>query len=646
MKKTYLSSLLVSVLLTACGGAGNSTKQSTGQSENQVAEQPTANIVVMEETIKLNQSADLVLFSPNEEISSITWSQTAGDPVTLLAKNSKVVSFSSNKSGDYSFNVSFKDNKGNNHTLAQTITVTNELSPMSLRLSHAVVEQNAVSLRTYFDEDVDTNTIIWEQVSGPTISFTDNDTNGKFAVFFEAPSVTKDTLLEFKVFLNHNDQTYTDKIAILVENSKVDVLTTNNAYFRNNRLATVFPYNADSPVADVLADCVYSNKLKVNDNACNFSTSPLIGHVTKTPTVDDIMDHVLVSHQWMGDRFKAFLETFDNENNDFKNLLRATTAIVISYDVRPSFYQSYTGAIYLDPDDLWLTPEERDTINQAPDYRASFGSDLQFEMPWRYVKDNNYASFFPNIKYRLSRDLDDTLYSFASLLYHELAHANDFFPSTIWDNLNRTSKIELIAYNRIISEAIQSDELQTMMPLNGDEMWDLARVRFHNDPPANSTQKAYTTDDIALFFKQESGPQFYSFSSTREDYAILFDGFMMKARYNVQRDVMVTDQNLENIAWGQRGREGEANIMPRIEFVVERVLPEFEGLSTALAELPEPTPIPVGGNFWDSLTLNSPATNSIANQLLKQSKKQDLRYQPVLGRQFDAKHLPKLINVK
>ena len=73
-----------------------------------------------------------------------------------------------------------------------------------------------------------------------------------------------------------------------------------------------------------------------------------------------------------GQRFKEFLETMD-PHGDFKNLLRATTAIVISYDVRPSYYWVVTGAIHLDPDNLWLTPDERDTINQAPDYRASFG---------------------------------------------------------------------------------------------------------------------------------------------------------------------------------------------------------------------------------------------------------------------------------
>ncbi|XQW86385.1 PKD domain-containing protein [Thalassotalea piscium] len=630
-----LSFLLIITTLTACGGGtSDDSPKNTGLTATNVS------IIAIEDQVKIGQSADLVLYAPNEEISNIKWSQTAGEPITLLAKTSKVVSFSASNSGDYTFSVSFKDSSGTTQTLNQSITVTNEISPMSLRLSHAVIEQNAVSLRTYFDSNVDTSTIKWKQVSGPTVSFTDNDTKGKFAVFFDAPSVTKDTLLEFEVSLTHNQQTYSDKMAVLVENSDIPVLTSDNAYFQNDRVARVFPYNPDSPVADVLVDCVYSNKLKINDNACNFSTTPLIAHVTQHPSVNDIMDHVLVSHQWMGDRFKAFLETFDHEHNDFKNLLRATTAIVISYDIRPSFYQGYTGAIYLDPDDLWLTPEERDTINQAPDYRSTFGSDLQFEMPWRYVKDNNYASFFPDIRYRLSRNIDDTLYSFASLLYHELAHANDYFPSTLWNSVNRSTKIELIAYNRIVQSALQSDSLQIALPLNGNEMWQLGKVRFHNDPPANNTQKAYTTDDVAHFFKSETAPQFYSYSSTREDFAVLFDGFMMKNRYDVQRDVMVTDQNLENIAWGQRGREGESAIMPRIEFVTERVLPEFEDVLSALSKLPAPTPIPVGGNFWDSLVLNAPAKNTIANQLLQQSKQVDARYHPVIGRSFDNKHLP------
>ena len=168
------------------------------------------------------------------------------------------------------------------------------------------------------------------------------------------------------------------------------------------------------------------------------------------------MNRVIVSHQWMGDQFKKFLENYDT-NDDFKNLLRATTAVVISYDVRPSFYSPTLGAIYLDPDDLWETPAQRDTINQAPDYRAGFGAELQFEMPWRYVKDNAYAYYSYPLRYRLSRSLDDSEYSFASLLYHELAHANDFFPSTRWLTYSNSTTVydavvEVYNANQIVSD--------------------------------------------------------------------------------------------------------------------------------------------------------------------------------------------------
>ena len=115
------------------------------------------------------------------------------------------------------------------------------------------------------------------------------------------------------------------------------------------------------------------------------------------------MSRVVVSHPWMGERFKAFLEQYD-QNDDFKNLLRATTAIVISYDVRPSFYWAATGAIYLDPNYLWLTQAERDTINEAPDYRSGFGAELQFEMLWRYVKDNDYANQYFPLEQRVNRN--------------------------------------------------------------------------------------------------------------------------------------------------------------------------------------------------------------------------------------------------
>ena len=102
---------------------------------------------------------------------------------------------------------------------------------------------------------------------------------------------------------------------------------------------------------------------------------------------------------------------------------------MISHDAPFLLYWVVTGAIYLDPDDLWLTPSQRDTINEAPDYRSNFGDDLNFVMPWRYVKDNQYASLGVPITVRADRTLAQINPDLAFLLYHEPAHANDFFPA-------------------------------------------------------------------------------------------------------------------------------------------------------------------------------------------------------------------------
>ncbi|MDP0964773.1 hypothetical protein Q6264_28200, partial [Klebsiella pneumoniae] len=88
-----------------------------------------------------------------------------------------------------------------------------------------------------------------------------------------------------------------------------------------------------------------------------------------------------------GQRFEAFLREQD-AHGDFRRLLNATTAIVIGGRVRPSFYWNATGAIYLDADYLWQTPQERDTVSEAPDPRSNFAADLAFKTLWRYVQNN------------------------------------------------------------------------------------------------------------------------------------------------------------------------------------------------------------------------------------------------------------------
>ncbi|MEW6989901.1 hypothetical protein AADZ91_04340 [Colwelliaceae bacterium 6441] len=649
-KKFVVRSLIAASVfsLVACGGGGSSKVKVTPPNIIPV-NNVDPSITQVDETISVGQSTELLLVAPDDDISNVLWTQIAGESVEFYAKNSKVIGFTPLQAGEYSFQVAYTENGSAEKTLTLDFTVQNEKSLLSARLGHAVAEGNGVSLISYSTLSDDGNLVArdslrWEQKEGASVTFTESNTDGEVAVFFDAPNVDKDQLLQFTVSGTVNGETVSDDIAILVENSDIEVETNNQQAPFNNRIADVFLYNPNSAAGQKLIDCVYSNKARYSAS-CTFNQTPLIAHVSETPSVDDIMDRVIVSHQWMGDQFKKFLETYDNEHNDFKNLLRATTAIVLSYDVRPSFYHPYTGAIYLDPSDLWETPAQRDTINQAPDYRASFGNELQFEMPWRYVKNNEYANYYSPISLRLERELSASLYDFAALLYHELAHANDYFPSESWNTVVRADSLLTTVNSLFNNQAIQSDALQRALPLDDgwatgeqNEMTKLGQVRFQNPDLITEEQKAYTKEDVANLFKTEGAPQFYSYSSTREDYAILFDGFMMKARYGIHRDVAVSDQNYSSVAWGQRGREGESWIKPRVQFVAERVLPEFTEITEVIDNLPAPIPFDINKTWNGNLVMAEQAQPSSKNKAagtLKHNIKRDSRLIPKDG---EARH--------
>jgi hypothetical protein len=579
----------------------------------------------------VNQSVNFSLYFPNKVITDIKWTQTSGPVTVFLANTSKVIAFTPSIAGEYQFEVSFNNN-GESQQLNHFLTVLDEVSVINARLDHAVLEQNNVSLRAEISADIAIDSISWEQLSEEKVTFIENG----LSVNFEAPSVDKDTLLTFEVKGTANGILVSDTVTILVEDSD---LIKNNAYFKD-RKASTFPYDNTGPYAQDIVNCVYSNQLT---SSCPLEKLPLIAHQSLTPTVEDIMSRVVVSHQWMGDRFRDFLLHNDN-NNDFKNLLRATTAIVISYDVRPSFYWAATGAIYLDPKNFWLSPDERDTINESADYRASFGRELQFTMPWRYIKDNDYATDYPSETIRITRNENDGLYRLASLLYHELAHANDFFPKTEWFIHDQSSRV----LDAALSTNFESDNLAIAYPLFGDEIYALAQVSFSGET-ATSFQKSYLPSDIKDFFKIEVANDYYNYSSPREDYAMLFEELMMQTRYQVLRDTAVTNlPSGENtsirdyiVAWGQRGRIGETNIKDRVEFVTKRILPEFESVMI-IANLPPPIAMIEGDDWLDNLSISPTVTGKDSNVKAMNADKFNSRLYPdVTGqRTYYHKELP------
>ncbi|MFT4800104.1 MAG: hypothetical protein ACI9B8_001633 [Sulfitobacter sp.] len=347
-----------------------------------------------------------------------------------------------------------------------------------------------------------------------------------------------------------------------------------------------------SPISIALMDCL----VRAASGACNFEKVPLIGMQTTTPTIDEVMARVIVSHEWMGVRFREILEKTPPE---ILLLMRSLTGVVISYDIRPSFYTSRTGAMYLDPDGMWLTEEEREVIDKAPDFRSEFRKKLDFIILWRYVNNNT------DIRAG-NRDIDSVSLRTAALLFHELAHANDFFPQDTLALIDRSISISSAA------SSVPSTRLINDLPLSSGVMRQLAQVSFSSsNVQATPAQAALTAEDIAVEFPSDNANDFYNYSTKFEDLAMAFEEAMMYFSYGISRDVAVTNAPDSNfcddylVSWGQRNRIADPSVQARSLFAVSLILPErLTAVEDALAGIPAPLQMTAGVNWCDNINLS------------------------------------------
>jgi hypothetical protein len=353
------------------------------------------------------------------------------------------------------------------------------------------------------------------------------------------------------------------------------------------------PYRANTPHRDSLVRCAVAVREQAS---CSLGDLPLIGMETSDPDIDDIMNRVIVSHDWMGRNFEIALQRMGPE---MRLLTRAATAIVISHDIRPSFYWAITGAIYLDPASIWLTAAERLDVDTAPDYRAEFGHALQFDFLSFPIKDGEILRR-NNIAPRTSSHIEIGL---VGLLFHELAHANDFFPVATHSAVNTSGPL----WHNITLPS--SNQLQSAHPLQSTLLEALAEVRY-GGATATSTQEAVSPSEIGVEFPRHGATHWYSFYTLREDFAMLFEDLMLLYTYNIERDVAVTNKpllfacgNLQ-VAWGQRNRVLDSHVLPRARFVARHVLPEAtDALDQYLAAgMRAPVPMTPGRDFCGNLS--------------------------------------------
>jgi hypothetical protein len=598
--------LTLALLLTACGGGG-------GDSGTPPA--ALCDITISADSaVASGKTAGAAALSSCSRIASIAWSQVSGPAVTLLAARSPTVAIETGATGVIRLRADATLEDGRSTSASTDITVGAPVigSYLSVRADHALRIGTDTSVRAWPSLAIGdrVSKIVWSQVAGPTVTM---DTTDQNILMFRAPaSATVDTALKFRATLTTTlGKVDSDEVIISIDR-QAD--TPNGYIFKNT--ARVHPYAAGGAYTNVLARCSYDVSLYYrsdsNTSLCPAATLPLLQADVApggTPTVDQVMSRVLVSHDFLGANFKKFLETQDT-NGDFRRMLNAVSTIVIGSHVRPSFYQPATGAIYLDANYLWLTPEQRDVVTEVPDYRLAFDDALNFTSLGRQVKNNDYARMAYPSDERVTRPESDLIVGLGRLLYHELAHAGDYFAPAS-RNLNNSLSIYLNVAPRADARLLPSDDLAIAYPLLSAQMKGLGQVMFIGATPT-AEQKAYTAAQVGAFFASDVASDEYAYSidgneSSREDLAMLFEEFMMSYRHGIQYDVaysnvyragMTSDDLI--VQWGQRGRVGSASIKPRVKLVVSKVAPWIS--LAAVDALPAPIQM-TPGRSWDA-TLN------------------------------------------
>ena len=377
---------------------------------------------------------------------------------------------------------------------------------------------------------------------------------------------------------------------------RVDLRTNDQAY----------PYRPDSPFADVLLGCAVLDDDQdieaVIESSCSLETLPFIAQDAPDPSIDDVMNRVLVTHDWMGERLEEVLRTSPPE---LVRMFGSVTSILIGSEVRPANYWPVTGAIQLDPIYLWTSVAEKQNVSELEDFRSTFGQKLAMRFLSSMRIDGRpavTASF--NLVDRSVRTLEDIVLPLSNLLFHELAHANDFLPPGMAGGLDRSMK----PVDALVS--IENDWLSPQlagengsMPLNSTLLIDLAQVRFRGIEPTEE-QRAVTADVAGAEMANDGSTHFYSYSTIREDFANLVETAMLKRHYDVDLHVGFTNQpaDFDNffcdellVGWGERNRLGDPSVSARAKRAVEDILGASGEFDAFFAEQAgTPTPMTVG----------------------------------------------------
>ncbi len=315
--------------------------------------------------------------------------------------------------------------------------------------------------------------------------------------------------------------------------------------------------------------CVYAD---TNELSCLISDLPLIGISKDKITVDDILERTLVSHEFLGESFKEVLLQL---NPEILQMFGASSAVVISDKINPSFYYSRTGAIYLSGRFFWKNTREREIVSEVRDNRERTGFLFQFLFDSDYMKEGNPITIRAQKNAQTYAEMSINV---ARLLFHELSHANDYFPRTFYRSsaIDLKSTYQKAAYDRFSKVELQSDRLPSQ--LSSKRLMKIGQILYQGVEAA-AEDSALLAEEVVQEFKNDVANDDYGYSTTREDFAMLAEEALMLYYYETPRYLYIIklpeanfvppEDYVYQFVWGEKSRVLEPQIKQRASFVLE-----------------------------------------------------------------------------
>ncbi|HAH03659.1 hypothetical protein AB6D20_004370 [Vibrio splendidus] len=367
-------------------------------------------------------------------------------------------------------------------------------------------------------------------------------------------------------------------------------------------LASVSTYQTSSMSKDI-EEC---SKAFLVNSSCDLSVIKPLGVNQVNVTIEQIQERLVVSHQWMADSFIEALKEINDQ--DLLNLFKPLNSIVISYDIRPSFYTTSTASMYIDPKYVWRNKSEWDSIHKQEDYRNGFQTEFKFDKAQRYVHEatNDYISYsntYTPLRNE-SREANHIAPGLFRLLSHELAHANDFLQE---HDLTQIPSYGYIT-NYIHPLKKLNHELIERDPLTSNLLKKAAQIAFQGESMTNEIRRL-TGEVAGDAFEADKAAAFYSYSSPAEDVAMLFEAYMMYKKYRALSDVaflsipQIEDYSCNDwkVQWGQRSRLSDNDVQDRAVFVASGILGKSElTIRAELSSLPAAPEVLSVGQGWCS----------------------------------------------